>query len=250
MNNNKLKLWLEEENAGFLGWDFSHIDNRWHMDDLPWDYSSIVKKYLHNQHNLLDMGTGDGEYLLSFSHPFDKTYVTEGYQPNYQLCVKKLEPLGIKVSFCNDDILPFSDESFNIIINRHESFNLSEVFRTLKPGGYFITQQVGAMNNHQLAEFILDTPHVINEMNTLNYNLEFAKKVGFTITDQNETYASLKFFDTGALVYYAKIIQWEFPGFSVIKHLEKLNDLDMILESNGFIDTIEHRYLIVARKPL
>ncbi|CAM3685069.1 class I SAM-dependent methyltransferase [Erysipelothrix urinaevulpis] len=250
MKNNKLKFWLEEESASFLGWDFSRIDNRWHMEDLPWDYSKIVKKYLDKRDNLLDMGTGDGEYLLSLSHPLDKTYVTEGYPPNYQLCMKKLAPLGIKVHFCDNDILPFDDDFFNLIINRHESLSLSEVFRTLKPGGYFVTQQVGAMNNYQLAEFILDTPHVVDVVNTLAYNLDLAKKIGFTMIERDEAYASLKFFDIGALVYYAKIIQWEFPGFSVRKHFEKLNELDIKLKTNGFVDTIEHRYLIVLMKPL
>lgn len=248
--NNKINNWLEEENASFFGWDFSRLEKRWNMQGLPWDYEKEVRKYLDSHHKLLDMGTGDGKLLQSFSHPYNKTYVTEGYLPNYHLCIKELEPLGIKVHFCDDDILPFNDESFNIIINRHESFNVSEVFRTLKPGGYFITQQVGAMNNHQLATFILDKPHVVNEKNTLKYNLDLAQKIGFTIINYDEAYASLKFYDIGALVYYAKIIQWEFPGFSVKKHLKKLKELDKMVEKNGFIDTIEHRFLLIIRKPL
>lgn len=245
----KLKIWLEEENASFLGWDFSHLNNRWEMEPLPWDYFQLVKASLNQSDELLDMGTGDGKYLLSFSHPFDKTSVTEGYLPNYRLCQKTLEPLGIKVSFCDDDRLEFEDESFDIIINRHESFSLAEVFRTLKHGGYFITQQVGAMNNYQLAEFILNRPHEINIKNTLDYQLKFAKRIGFTLIDHEETCARLKFFDIGALVYYAKIIQWEFPNFSVKKHFDQLNALDQKLTIDGYIDTIEHRYLMILRKP-
>ena len=31
----------------------------------------------------------------------------------------------------------------------------------------------------------------------------------------NETFKSIKFFDVGAFVWFARIIMWEFPSFSV-----------------------------------
>ena len=46
---------------------------------------------------LLDMGTGGGEFLLTLGHPGEHTTVTEGYPPNVQLCRQRLEPLGIQV---------------------------------------------------------------------------------------------------------------------------------------------------------
>lgn len=246
--NNKFEYWLQEEAASFSGWDFSYLDNRWEMEDLPWEYSVIVKKYLKPHHLLLDMGTGGGENLLGFNHPYRNTSVTEGYEPNYQLCKKILEPLGVTVKFCDDDLLPYDSCSFDIIMNRHESYNLSEVLRTLKPGGVFITQQVGAMNNYKLSEFLLDIPHIPKIENTLEHNLHTAESLDFKILDKNEYYARLKFFDVGALVYYAKIIEWEFPNFSVSKHFDKLSQLDKILGFQGYIDTIEHRYLLVLMK--
>ena len=249
MKNSKLEFWLEEEKASFLGWDFSYLDDRWKMDELPWSYFQMVKKHLSPKHNLLDMGTGGGEYLLNFSHPYNKTSVTEGYLPNYRLCKSRLEPLGVKVKFCDDKVLPFDDKSFDIVINRHESFKLEEVFRILKPGGYFITQQVGSMNNYKLSEFILNRPHFERKENTLSHNLKTAKEIGFLIENSDEIYAKLKFFDIGALVYYAKIIQWEFPGFSVMKHEDKLIELDRNLSENGFVESIEHRYFMVLKKP-
>lgn len=35
------KQWEKEEKFAFKGWDFSHINGRWELDKLPWDY----KKY-------------------------------------------------------------------------------------------------------------------------------------------------------------------------------------------------------------
>ena len=38
----------------------------------------------------------------------------------------------------------YGDSSFDLVINRHEIFGAKEVFRALKPGGLFLTHQVGA----------------------------------------------------------------------------------------------------------
>jgi len=73
MNKSELlKHWLEEEQAAHIhGWDFSHIQGKCDSeDDLPWDYRTIVKKYLKSDYELLDMDTGGGEFLLRCSCPF------------------------------------------------------------------------------------------------------------------------------------------------------------------------------------
>ena len=40
--------WLYEESiAQIHGWDFSHIEERYQEeDDLPWDYKTLVQKYV------------------------------------------------------------------------------------------------------------------------------------------------------------------------------------------------------------
>src|SRR5690606_11544784 len=106
---------------------------RWENEDLPWDYKKIVLEYLKDEMNLLDMGTGGGEFLLTLKHPYNKTSITEGYEPNYFLCKEILEPLGIKVyKVINDNLDDIDDDAFDIIINRHESYNEKEIRRVLK----------------------------------------------------------------------------------------------------------------------
>lgn len=52
--------------------------------------------------------------------------------------------MGIQVEEVDGvDKLPFKDSSFDVVANRHESFDVGEVYRVLRPGGYFVTQQVG-----------------------------------------------------------------------------------------------------------
>ena len=41
-----------------------------------------------------------------------------------------------------------------MVINRHGDFNPDEIYRVLKPGGLFITQQVGAENDRELVELL------------------------------------------------------------------------------------------------
>ena len=253
MNNSSLiKQWEAEENHAFQGWDFSHINGRWVEPELPWDYRAVVKCYLKDTDILLDMGTGGGEILLSINHPYKNTYATEAYAPNFELCKKVLSPLGITVvQTYADDKLPFDDNSFDVIINRHESFDLSEVNRTLRRGGYFITQQVGNKNTNEFmqrlndADFVFDrTRHTVERYTT---ELE---DMGFIIVKIGEVEYPVKVYDVGAFVFYAKVIVWEYPGFSVKTHLDKLYDCQKEIDEKGFLDGTGHRFLIVARKPI
>jgi len=243
------KIWLQEESKVFQGWDFSYLDGRWQDETLLWDYEEIVFKYLKNTDKLLDMGTGGGEFLLSLEHPYNLTCATEAYLPNVELCKEKLLPLGIDIKQNMDDTkVPFDDNEFDVIINRHESFDPKEVQRLLKKNGIFITQQVGGKNGRNLSEKLIDGFKPLYPNHNLSENIKKLKENGFEIIDKNESFNKLKFFDIGAVVYFAKIIEWEFPGFSVESCFENLCKLYLELEEKGFVEAIEHRFLIVARK--
>jgi 2-polyprenyl-3-methyl-5-hydroxy-6-metoxy-1,4-benzoquinol methylase len=159
LNDNDLyDYYLEEMNTKFEGWDFSHIRGRMQEFPLTWNYRAIIIPYLTSTTSLLDMGTGGGEFLSSI--PFPKnTHATEAYEPNVKIAKNRLEPLGIKVKHnFSDSKLPFDNEQFDIIINRHESYDESEVYRIIKRGGHFITQQVGCSNNMEI-NHVLEAPN-------------------------------------------------------------------------------------------
>lgn len=251
MNDKILKQqWQREQEYAFRGWDFSHLDGRWKSECLPWDYAEIIKKHLKCTDRLLDMGTGGGEFLLSLNHPCGLTTVTEAYPPNLELCQKVLSPLGIPVVPSYDDHrLPFQPDTFDIITNRHESFDLREVKRILKRGGYFITQQVGNTNNHLLTARLIDGfPSQFQEHNLERY-LKISTELGLELEKAEECFPLLKFYDIDALVYYAKIIQWEFPGFSVESCFKRLCECHHEIEKNGYIESRQHRFILIIRKP-
>lgn len=242
--------WLEEEQHVFKGWDFSHLVGRWNSHATTWDYKSIIKEHLLSTDRLLDMGTGGGEFLLSLKHPYENTAVTEAWAPNIELCLKKLRPLGITVyPVENDSSIPISDNQFDIIINRHEAYDLSEVKRILKPNGIFITQQVGGMNCVDLKKRV-GLKSVIEENFKLETECVKAKKIDFTIQYAEECFPELQFFDTGAFVFWAKTIEWSFPDFSVEKNLKHLHEMQKEIEKNGFISSKQHRFVFVAKSGL
>lgn len=251
----QLKLkWKQAEAQAFSGWDFSYIAGQMASELIPWDYKDIVTQYLKSDYELLDMGTGGGEFLLTLQHPYHLTSVTEAYPPNIEICKNKLAPLGITVQAITDDHhLGFADESFDIIINRHEAFDPSELYRLLRPNGYFITQQVGGLNNLDLSRKVGinryegNTEHNYSEHH-LGNNLDLLHQAGFKVMVSNECYPKVTFDSVDAFVYFAKIIEWEFPRFSVESCFEQLCALQNELEETGLITGTEHRFMIVAQK--
>lgn len=147
---------LLEEAKGrpLAGWDLS-CDGRIGYA-APWDFEAIVDAWIGSSPDLLDMGTGGGEWLSRRPFPKDRTAATEAWPPNVPLAQAKLAPLGARVVAVADapdnsdqaealalPALPFADAAFHLIVNRHEAFVASEVARVLAPGGRFVTQQVG-----------------------------------------------------------------------------------------------------------
>ena len=247
------KEWEAEEKVAHIhGWDFSHIHDRYkEADDLPWDYKKIIEEYLLPDMNLLDFDTGGGEFLLSLGHPYKKTAATEGYAPNVELCKETLLPLGIDFIPCDDESnVPYPDSSFDIMINRHGSFDPVEVHRLLKPEGLFITQQVGGKNDRDLVEMVLsDVPAPVTDLELPIQRMKF-EQAGFEIIRAEEVFKPIRFFDIGAFVWFAHIIEWEFTGFSVDKCFDKLLKMQEVIDKDGFVEGTIHRYLIVAKKML
>lgn len=252
MNHAQLKAaWKREEaQAHIHGWDFSHIRGRYEEEhDLPWDYEALARSCLRADAMLLDYDTGGGEFLLSLGHPGAQTAATEGYPPNIALCQETLLPLGIDFKPCNDpSAIPFPSGSFDLILNRHGSFDAAEAHRLLKPGGVFLTEQVGADNDRDLVKRVLPGleppfPHLY-----LSQQRQVFEAAGFRILQAEEAYRPIFFYDVGAFVWFARIIEWEFPGFSVDACFDRLCAMHADLERDGFLRGTIHRFLLAARK--
>lgn len=252
MNRNELyQHWLEEERIAHIkGWDFSHIQGKYNEGtDLPWDYRSLILQHLTPESRVLDIDTGGGEFLLGLGHAHHLLAATEAYPPNVQLCKETLLPLGVDFRPADGTgALPWPDATFDMVINRHGDFNPAEIYRVLKKGGVFVTQQVGAENDRTLVELLLPgTPMPFPEQYLAIAREKFAQ-AGFAIAEAQEAFRPIRFYDVGALVWFAHIIEWEFPGFTVDGCRKQLFALQELLEQTGVIEGMTHRFLLVARK--
>lgn len=253
MNRDELlELWLQEEQAAHIhGWDFSHIRGKYEEGrELPWNYEEIVRRCLRPERKILDIDTGGGEFLLSLGHPCRNLAATENYPPNVALCRERLLPLGIDFRQADGGgKLPFGDRSFDVVINRHGDYDPREIGRVLRDGGVFVTEQVGAENDRDLVRLLL------KEMPALPFPKQYLRiaraafeEAGFSVIQAQEAFRPIKFWDVGALVWFARIIEWEFPCFSVRACLENLYRAQETLEREGVIEGRTHRFLLVAQK--
>ncbi|MBN6886523.1 methyltransferase family protein [Cytobacillus horneckiae] len=235
---------------GFSGWDFSYITETGRMASglLSWSYGSRARILMNEASSMLDMGTGGGEFL-SYLRPFPPSIcATEGYQPNVKIAKERLEPLGVKVkSFAEDTKMPFADQQFDLILNKHESYSAKEVRRMLMNGGDFLTQQAGGTDCVE-----------INQMLGVPLNADFAdwdlnsavaeiKENHFDILFQQEEKSPQRFYDIGALIYYLKAIPWQIPDFTIDKYQTSLNTINQMILTKGYFEVLQHRFIIHAR---
>ena len=239
----------EADQLNFEGWDFSSIAGRWREQPPFWDYRQIVSTYLPQADSLLDMGTGGGEFLASLPALPPHTCATENYPPNVPVARKRLEPLGVQVtSFATDQNLPFADAEFALVINRHESYDPVEVRRILRPGGIFITQQVGGRDNLALNQHLLGHAEAVYEEWYLANAVAELEAVGFTIYKAEEDFPPTQFYDIGAVIFYLQAIPWQIPGFCVEAYREQLFALHKHILDAGALTATSHRFLIIARR--
>jgi len=255
MSDDLFDMYLSEaKNTQFSGWDFGYIINSRRMVESPlkWNYFNIVLPYLVKSETLLDMGTGGGEVLSSFPNLPKFTYATESYIPNVAKARARLEPLGVKViemdasKYPNNEYLPWEDDSFDLVINRHEAFHPAELFRVLKRGGFFISQQVG-LGLFQLKRALTDQPEEKSDWG-LPKVIGHLKSVGFRIIQSREDYQGVRYFDIGAIAYHLKAVPWIIEGFSVEAYQEKLRRIHNQIQKFGFFEDGYSIFLIIAQK--
>lgn len=243
-----IQQWEKDEKVPFKGWDFSYINKRLKREEPNWDYVKTAKKLVRKSSSLLDIDTGGGE-ILSKLGPFPKKAIAiESYKPNISVARKCLNNYGVKVIEANASRrFPFKDNEFDLILNRHGTINAFEIYRTLKKGGIFFTQQVSADRD------VSDMHKIFNSQskwtfNNLKYRVKELKKLGFEIIISKDWDGKITFYDVGAVVYLLKATPWLIDNFSVKSHLKYLLKLQKKIELNKKIQFRTSRFLILARK--
>ena len=243
----------EAESQSFSGWDFSYLKGRFDEGKPSWDYRQKVKSAMIGVERMLDIGTGGGEVLASLQPLPSNTYATETWAPNVEVARIALEPLGARVAeVASEEHLPFESSYFDLVIDRHEEFWPVEVYRILRPGGVFITQQV-ELNTDELNQLLQNEIHgtvahpnpswSLAETTSQLRNREFR-----IVEEMEETYPSY-FNDVGALVYFLKHAPWEIPDFDTKKYHVPLFELHKRITREGRLEVTTSSFYIEALKP-
>ena len=238
MNEHDFDELIEEaEGHPTEGWDFSWLRDRFQATPLPWDFTALVAEHARAASSMLDMGTGGGEWLAALPARAPSTVATEAWPPNVPVATARLEPLGVdvvQVEAAPDNViqregelggmLPFDDGSFDLIVNRHESFLAKEVARVLSSKGAFLTQQLG---DGVFAEFneLLGALPPRQEAWQLGRATEQVEAAGLRVQRSDAGVQAVTFSDVGALAWYLRMIPWTVPDFSIERYRERLAEL-------------------------
>jgi len=234
----------------FSGWDFSSFGDRWKTSDPAWDYPALARSRMLGIQSMLDLDTGGGELLASFAPFPPHTWATESYPPNISVARQNLEPMGVQViSDYTDASIPLPSSSLDLALDRHGSYSEVELMRLLRPGGIFLTEQVGGQNCFRLNELLQDQPEFQYSYWTKELITRQLCQTDFELVDVQEEFPLAEFADIGMLVFYMRIIPWQVAGFSVEKYRSKLYAIHKDMLAHGPLQVHDHRILVEARKP-
>ena len=239
--------WSRAAAAPFEGWDFSHLQGRFIEGEPPWDYVALAREAVERAFDILDVATGGGEIFSSLAPFPGRATAVEGFVPNLAVARRRLEPLGVPVFQGNTRSgMPFEDRSFDLVLNRHGGFRAAEMHRILKPGGVFLTQQVGGDNLADLtAAFGANLAYPDNTFARVRADLV---ALGFEIRRGEEWRGPVTFLDVAALVYFLRAVPWVVQGFDVERHLGALETLQATLQGGQPLRFTYTRFLIEAVK--
>jgi hypothetical protein len=249
----------EAESRPVIGWDFSWLGKRVATSSLPWSYAAILLDRARQHSELLDMGTGGGEFLASLRNLPRRTVATESWPPNVEAAHRRLQPLGVgvvEVEAALDNVdqatsdpkgrLPFVDCSFGLIANRHESFVASEIARVLVTGGAFVTQQLGGDSTDFYDALGLAGPTAPTF--TLEIALGQLEDAGLQILECERSDEMTTFFDVGAFAWYLKAVPWIVDGFSIDAFRPQLRQVHDRIGAHGPLTTRHRAFMISAFK--
>jgi SAM-dependent methyltransferase len=243
------QLVSEALSAPFTGWDFSWLRDRTSGEQLSWDYSDLAKAALANATAVLDIDTGGGELLAGLAPLPAHTVATEAWEPNLPVARERLEPLGVEVRAGRGEALAAEDGEFDLVLNRHGSFDVAELWRVLTPGGAFLTQQPGSRNDQEFYAALGTQPPVDPESHTLDTVTGALRRQGFVVEDAREEMPAYRYHDVGAVIFQLLAVSWTVPGFDVERYDAELRRLDARIRTEGPFVTHNHRFLVRARKP-
>ena len=145
--------------------------------------------------------------------------------------------------------LPFRAAAFDLVVSRHPvRTDWAETARVLRPGGAFLSQQIGPGTVRELSEAILGPLPPPTDRHP-EAAVAAATAAGLRVVDLREATLRTVFHDVGAVVWFLRKVVWTVPGFTVDRHRPALARLHRRIETEGPFVAHARRFLIEATKP-
>ncbi|HEX3784842.1 MAG TPA: class I SAM-dependent methyltransferase [Pseudonocardiaceae bacterium] len=232
------------------GWDFSWFDDGRATEQRPsWAYARLIGERLATVASALDIDTGGGEVLASIPRPPALLVATESWPPNARIAADRLRPLrGTVVATADERVLPFRDNTFELVVSRHPVATWwPEIARVLRPGGSYLSQQIGAGQQLELIEAMMG-PHTPSAVRATETAVAAARAAGLTVVDLRHETPRTVFYDIAAVVYFLRKVLWTVPDFTVERYRDQLLALHRRIKAEGSFTSRAPRFLIEARK--
>ena len=234
------------------GWDFSrlHVER----DLVPWIYKDVVRASLAELERpieVLDVGTGGGEKLFHLAPSFDRAIGIDPDPKMIQAAIDNTSPeFTHKFEFRLGDAASsgIQNNSVDCVLNRHAVVDVSEIDRVLRPGGVFLTQQVGRRNLEELVRRFGGQDFGDDQLpEKLRQELIDSDMIIARFEEYDVEY---RFLDLKSVLFQIKAIEDYLVTNSSSKGFFDLlaETLEAIRDGKDEYVSNEHRWLIVARK--
>lgn len=231
------------------GWDFSWFEGRATEERPPWGYARLIGRRLAAVSAALDIETGGGEVLATAPRWPELLVATESWPPNIAVARDRLRARdGLVVACADAPALPFRDASFDLVTSRHPVVVLwDEIGRVLRPGGSYLSQQIGAGSNRELTDFMMG-PQPVGDARSPERAATAAAAAGLEVIDLRRSTLRVEFFDIAAVVHFLRKVHWTVPGFTPEKYEHRLRELHAVIARQGSFVSHAQRFLIEARR--
>ena len=243
------ELVAEGESVPVAGWDFSWFEGRASEERPPWGYARLMAGRMARAARALDLQTGGGEALATMAEPPPLLVATESWPPNVERARRSLRGLGAWVVAVGETGgLPFAPSCFDLVVSRHPVVtDWAEIARVLRPGGTYISQQVGAGSVRELTDFLMG-PQPLSDVRSIERATAGATAAGLRVVDLRRATLPMAFLDIAAVVHFLRKVVWIVPGFTVERYRTRLAELHQRIESHGPFVAHAERFLIEAHK--
>ena len=219
--------------------------------DPPFTFESTLHGLIDPATRLLDQGTGGGERLLAHAARLGEAVGIDIEPEMIDTAERNRRGLSVEnVSFVAADnaATGFSDESFDLVTNRHSVLAIKETARLLVHGGHFLTQQVGRDNAARLFDLFVWHGEFPSEwIEPLIAKETHFEAFGLEVIESREYRIDWWIHDVESLIFWLRSVPTPSP-FDIEEHWIGINRAIEVLGDERGIRMVEHREMLVARR--